>query len=144
MDARTSLAMRWIIAAGAALGACGVLAGAFGAHALKRIIEPAQLTTWDTAAEYQMTHAIALVVIGVLGLHQRRSDTNNQTRFGGLYVSAVCLFAGTLIFSGSLYAWVLTGTHIFVMLTPAGGVLIMAGWLALMFWAIRGRRHQGH
>ena len=133
--------MRSIIALGAVLGASGVLAGAFGAHALKRTLEPVQLATWDTAAEYQLAHALLLVIVGVLGLHQLRPSVKNRAHVRTLFTSATCLFAGTLIFSGSLYAWILTDMRAYVMLTPVGGILLVVGWLALMVWALRGLRN---
>lgn len=132
--------MRLTIAAGATLGALGVLAGAFGAHALKRSLEPSQLATWDTAAEYQLVHAILLVALGVFGLHQLHEEAHRRAGVRALYVSVLCVLTGIVTFSGSLYAWSLTSIQAFVMLTPVGGVLLVAGWLALATSAIRGLR----
>jgi len=133
---QTKRLMRWSIALGAALGATDLLAGAFGAHALKRMLEPGQLSTWDTAAEYQLAHAIALVLVGALGVQHPDPGGQAQASLRWLYVSAGCLFAGTVIFSGSLHAWVLSGTRIFALLPPVGGILLVAGWLALFAWAL--------
>ena len=132
----TQRLMRWSIALGAALGATDVLAGAFGAQALKHMLEPGQLSTWDTAAEYQLAHAIALVLVGTLEV--QRPDPGNQAKASlrWLYVSAGCLFIGTVIFSGTLYALVLTGTRIFALLPPVGGLLLAAEWLALLAWGL--------
>ena len=132
--------MRGAIALGALLGATGLLAGAFGAHALKRMLEPGQLSTWDTAAEYQLAHAIALILVGTLGRQCPGPGDPAQANLRWLYVSAGCLFSGTVIFSGSLYAWVLTGTRIFALLPPIGGLLLVAGWLALFAWALAAAR----
>ena len=119
----------WPIAAGAALGMLAVLAGAFGAHALKATLPASQLATWDTAAEYHLAHALALVLVGLLTMREAPSSW--------LRASALSLTAGVLLFSGSLYLWVLSSIRVFVFVTPVGGVLLVLGWAALCVWAFR-------
>lgn len=122
---------RTLLAAGAALGALAVAAGAFGAHALRGALEPAQLAVFETAARYQMFHALALLGAGALALHTAPSRL--------LAWSGGCLLAGTLVFSGSLYLMVVTGVRALGAVTPAGGVLQIAGWglLAAAAWSAR-------
>ena len=104
-------------AAGALLGASGVALGAFGAHALRGTLDVAALGWWQTAVQYQMWHALALIGISALKLR------------GG--AAAWLIASGTLIFSGSLYAMALTGIRAFGAATPLGGLLLILGWLAL-------------
>jgi uncharacterized membrane protein YgdD (TMEM256/DUF423 family) len=116
-----------MLAAGALLAGTGVALGAFGAHALEASLSPAALGWWQTAVDYQMWHAIALVALSGLGLSRLR-------------LPAVLLGLGVLIFSGSLYAMALTGLRWLGAVTPLGGSLMILGWALLAFRALRGRR----
>lgn len=114
--------VRVLLAVASVLGATGVLAGAFGAHALKHIVTPARLETWGTAAHYQQVHAVALLVLAAW----------SSCRGSVVAPRAVwCLLAGILVFSGSLYTLVLSGQPAFGAVTPVGGVLLIVGWLLL-------------
>jgi uncharacterized membrane protein YgdD (TMEM256/DUF423 family) len=104
---------------GAVLALLAVAFGAFGAHALKEIVTPERLQTFETGVRYQMYHALALLMMSVLPLKN--------------YRSAWFLLVGTIIFSGSLYLLVLTGIGIFGAITPIGGVLQIIGWALLLF-----------
>ena len=106
----------------------GVAAGAFGAHALKTRLQPDMLAVFETAARYQMYHAMAIVCIGLLA---SRIDQSL------LQVSGFSLLGGTLLFSGSLYALVLTGNRSLGAITPIGGALLIFGWLMLSVVAMR-------
>jgi uncharacterized membrane protein YgdD (TMEM256/DUF423 family) len=113
---------------GAVLGFLAVAAGAFGAHALRARLTPADLEIFETAARYQMYHALAL--LGAAWVAARWP--------GGAATAAGWLFlAGTVVFSGSLYLLVLTGQRWLGAVTPLGGVALLAGWLALA-WAAGG------
>ncbi len=129
----TMLWTTWI-AMGALLGMTGVAAGAFGAHALKTRVEPDMLAIFETAARYQMYHAVALVG---LGLFASRIDQSM------LQVSGYSFLAGTLVFSGTLYALVLTGNRSLGAITPVGGALLIFGWLMLAVVAMRASFGQG-
>ena len=107
---------------GALSAAIGVAAGAFGAHALRDTVEPRLLEVFETAARYQMYHALALVAVGLVG---SRWPTNLLAAAGWLFV------VGTLVFSGSLYAMTFTGVRALGAVTPIGGVCFIAGWLCL-------------
>jgi uncharacterized membrane protein YgdD (TMEM256/DUF423 family) len=113
---------------GALSGMIGVAAGAFGAHALRERLAPDLLAVFETAARYQMYHALALLAVAWA-----------TSRWpGSTAVWAGWLFAaGTLIFSGSLYALALTGIRWLGAVTPIGGLCLLAGWLCLALAARR-------
>lgn len=107
---------------GALLGAVGVCTGAFGAHALADILTPRSIQVWDTAVQYQLVHALALVLVGLL-------DTNGRSR--SLTIAGWAFALGVLFFSGSLYALALEGPRVLGPVTPLGGLCFIVGWLAL-------------
>lgn len=107
---------------GALSGFFAVLAGAFGAHALRAGLDPAHLQIFETAARYQLIHALALVLVSLL---PSRSDQSSLRLSGGLFLG------GTVLFSGSLYALALTGVPWLGAITPLGGGCFLLGWLAL-------------
>src|SRR5262245_57133382 len=102
-----------------------VALGAFGAHALKSRLEPELLATFEVGVRYQMFHALALLAVGWA-----------CTRWPGPAVTAGgwLFLAGTLLFSGSLYALSLSGMRWLGAITPVGGLAFLAGWLCLA-WA---------
>jgi uncharacterized membrane protein YgdD (TMEM256/DUF423 family) len=118
---------RWLVAA-ALNGAIAVAAGAFAAHSLRGELTPESLRIFDTAARYQMYHALALGLCSVRGVSAFR-------------IPALCFLAGIVLFSGSLYAFALTGLKAFGYATPFGGIAFLAGWLALA-WSAWRRRDQ--
>jgi uncharacterized membrane protein YgdD (TMEM256/DUF423 family) len=101
-----------------------VALGAFGAHALKDILGPAETGWWQTAVQYQMWHALALVALAAIPL----------PRSGW---PAGLIAAGILLFSGSLYVMALTGVRALGAVTPIGGLLLILGWLLLAAQAAR-------
>ncbi len=107
---------------GALLGFIGVAAGAFGAHALKAGLAPAMMAVFETATRYQLVHALALVVTA---LALERGPSRALAAAGGLFV------AGTVLFSGSLYALSLVSSPAWGLVTPFGGVCFLAGWACL-------------
>ena len=115
-----------LLGAGALLAGLGVALGAFGAHGLRDSLSPAALGWWQTAVDYQMWHAIALVALAAVDLPGRR-------------LAAAMLGAGVLIFSGTLYAMALTDARWLGAVTPLGGSLMILGWLALGVQALRRR-----
>jgi uncharacterized membrane protein YgdD (TMEM256/DUF423 family) len=106
----------------------GVAAGAFGAHALKARIDPAMLLVYETGVRYQLIHAIALLAVG---LAAARLPAGRWSIPVGLFV------AGTVLFSGSLYALALSGMRWLGAVTPLGGVCFLLGWLAVTWIASR-------
>lgn len=113
---------RAMMGIGSILGALAVAAGAFGAHALRESLEPRMLEIFETGARYHLIHALVLIAAGVVGLHAKG-------RAAG--IAGWLLTAGVVIFSGSLYALVLTGVRTWGAVTPIGGVLLIAGWVSL-------------
>jgi uncharacterized membrane protein YgdD (TMEM256/DUF423 family) len=112
---------------GALSGAVAVAAGAFGAHALRARLEPRMLEVFETAARYQMYHALAL--FAVAWMITRVGASPSALRLAT--ISGWCFIAGTLLFSGSLYAMALSGVRALGAITPLGGVAFIAGWIAL-------------
>ena len=100
----------------------GVAAGAFGAHGLKERLSAEMLAVFETGARYQMYHAFALLAAAWAAARWPGAWANAA---GWLFV------AGTLVFSGSLYALSLTGQRWLGAITPLGGLAFLAGWLCL-------------
>lgn len=116
---------RLFLSLGAISGFLSVALGAFGAHALKRRLSQDLLETFHTGAQYQMYHALALLAVG---LFAARAASPAMSFAGWLFV------AGTILFSGSLYALSMSGVRLFGAITPVGGLCFLAGW-ALFAWA---------
>jgi uncharacterized membrane protein YgdD (TMEM256/DUF423 family) len=114
---------------GALLAFAAVAAGAFGAHALKARLPADALAVFETAVRYHLVHALALFVVAWV-------TTQWPGRAAG--ISGWLFIAGIVLFSGSLYLFVLTGHRSFGAITPVGGVSLLAGWLALAWAAWRG------
>jgi uncharacterized membrane protein YgdD (TMEM256/DUF423 family) len=120
--------VKLFIILGAILGGLSVAAGAFGAHALRAQLEPRMLEVFETAARYQMYHALAL--FGAAWLYQ-------QTGSQAAQVAGWAFLAGILMFSGSLYAMVFTGVRALGAITPIGGMAFLVGWGALAVAALK-------
>ena len=123
--------MRQIVSARVALlvgiaGASAVLLGAFGAHALRGVLDARGAELWHTAVNYHAWHALALAV--AVGLGCGRSGR----------VARAAFTVGIVLFSGSLYALALGAPRWVGIITPFGGLAFVAGWLALG-WALRTR-----
>ena len=117
--------MRWIaLAAGS--GSVAVAAGAFGAHGLRDQVSPDLLSAWATAAHYHLLHSVVLLALGLFAVSTQRS----------VGLPASLLAGGILLFSGSIYALVLTQQGWLGPVTPIGGLLLLAGWASL-FWLVR-------
>jgi len=101
----------------------GLLAVAFGAFAAHGLTEAKPIAWLHTGAQYQMVHALA--VFAALALHRAGAK--------GMGLAAALFLAGTVLFSGSLYAMALGGPRLLGAITPLGGLAFMAGW-ALMAW----------
>ena len=110
-----------------ALGSVGmslaVVMGAFGAHALKKVLAPDLVAIYETAVHYHVYHALGLLVIGLLALHL---PTTVYLRWSGILMTG-----GLVLFSGSLYALSLSGMRWLGAITPIGGMAFLAAWLLL-------------
>jgi uncharacterized membrane protein YgdD (TMEM256/DUF423 family) len=120
---------RFFAAAGAISAFIAVAAGAFGAHALKSRLSPDRLAVFETGARYQMYHALALLAVAWV---LTRWPTPPARAAGWLFL------AGTVCFSGSLYLLSLTDARWLGAITPLGGLLFLAGWVALA-WGVLAR-----
>lgn len=100
-------------------GASAVLLGAFGAHALRDVLDAAHLALWHTAVEYHFWHALALAVAVLCGPQMAAR------------VAVVAFGSGIVLFSGSLYALALGAGRMVGIITPFGGVAFIVGWIAL-------------
>lgn len=99
-------------------GALAVTLGAFGAHGLKDRVSAEHLEVWKTASQYHFVHTLAVLL---------NSEVNKKP----MLLSNKLFFAGTLVFSGSLYALVLSQEKKLGAVTPIGGLLLIGGWLAM-------------
>lgn len=107
-----------------------VMLGAFGAHALRDRLGPQILAIYETGVRYQVYHAIALLIVGLLrGVATRPSPWLDAA--GWLFT------AGIVIFSGSLYLLSVTGARWLGAITPAGGLAFISGWALLTIWVWR-------
>lgn len=115
---------------GAVFAATAVGAGAFGAHALKTIVNPPMLAVYETAVRYQMYHALGLFIVTWLC---RETSDRWAANAGWLFC------AGILLFSGSLYIVALAGISWMGAVTPLGGLAFIVGWLCIAwtFWRCR-------
>ncbi|MGH9341184.1 MAG: DUF423 domain-containing protein [Acidobacteriota bacterium] len=111
---------------GAVFGFLSVAAGAFGAHGLRGRLSPEMLEVYEVAVRYQMYHALALLIVGLLAA---RAAGLANTAAGWLFV------LGILIFSGSLYLLSLTGARWWGAVTPMGGLCLLAGWVCFLWTA---------
>ncbi len=111
-----------ILITGAIFMALAVSLGAFGAHALKKVLSPEMLTTYHIGVEYQFYHALGLLIIGLTGFHVK-------SKFIGW--AGVLITTGIILFSGSLYALSLSGIKSLGAITPLGGLSFIAGWICL-------------
>jgi uncharacterized membrane protein YgdD (TMEM256/DUF423 family) len=111
---------------GAVLAGLAVALGAFAAHGMKSSglddarYSPDALATFETGVRYQLYHALALLVCGLL------ADRGYRTGF-----AALAFTVGIVLFSGSLYGLVLTDAKWLGPVTPIGGVAFLAGWIRL-------------
>jgi uncharacterized membrane protein YgdD (TMEM256/DUF423 family) len=122
-----------IIITAAFFGALAVILGAFGAHALKRILSVQSLDVWQTAVQYHFYHTFGLLFLSTFARYK-----NALINF-----ASYCFTGGILLFSGSLYILSLkdymgwTGASFLGPVTPVGGLLFIMGWLSLLLAALR-------
>ena len=112
------------------MGVTGVAAGAFGAHALQASVALERIQVWETAAQYHLIHSVVILLLAV-----QSSDGVSRWR-----LPVMGFTVGVLLFSFSLYALVLTDVTGLAMLTPLGGLVLMASWCTLAVIALRSVR----
>lgn len=123
--------MPFFIIAGAINAFLAVAFGAFGAHALKEKLTEKYLAIWETAVQYQMYHAIGLIVIGILMSPSIIGHVSQLSWAGYL------MLAGIVIFSGSLYVLSLIGIGILGAITPIGGVAFLIAWVLVIVAVVK-------
>ncbi len=118
----------WILAA-AVNGFLAVALGAYAAHSLGRRVEAERVGWVEVGADYGLAHALALLGVGLLaGRTARPRLTLRLAGWGFL--------AGSVLFSGALYVMGVTGSRVLGPIVPVGGVLLMAGWVALFAYGL--------
>ena len=123
--------MRNLLLFGAISAFVAVALGAFGAHGLRDHVPVERIATWNTAAQYQMYHALALLLLATLFDRLPPAAQGLARTTGNLWI------AGSIVFAGSLYALTLTNIKILGAITPLGGVCFLAGWACLALAATR-------
>ena len=122
--------MNWSAVAAVLLG-LAVILGAFGAHGLRDRLDAYSMNIYERAVFYHFVHAMGLLIVSLLP----KSFPLSQS--GATWVCTL-LFAGILIFSGSLYALALSGVRVLGAITPFGGLSFIAGWFLLAYLLVRG------
>jgi uncharacterized membrane protein YgdD (TMEM256/DUF423 family) len=120
-----TLINRWVLSTGAGFALLAVILGAFAAHSLKAVLDAQQLSLFETASRYQMYHAIALLIVGLM-------LSNAQFSRSLLIPAALAFILGIILFSGSLYLLALVGVGWLGAITPVGGIAFLSGWLLTM------------
>ncbi|GMU69585.1 MAG: membrane protein [Steroidobacteraceae bacterium] len=122
---------RWIITLAALLVALATALGAFGAHGLRNVLAPERLEVFETGVRYQFYHALGLLGIGFSVVARERR---------GVRIAARLIVAGIVCFAGSIFALTFGAPAALGIVTPFGGLLLMAGWVlfALTTWSARG------
>jgi uncharacterized membrane protein YgdD (TMEM256/DUF423 family) len=114
---------------GALLAGIAVILGAFGAHALKEILAPDQLQTFETGVRYQFYHSIAMIFAGII----YSSFPFRQVKYAyAMFVTGIILFSGSLYALTMLKANGVVGLSGIGIITPIGGLCFILGWLMLL------------
>ena len=123
------MSARGLLIGAGLLGALAIVSGAFGAHALAASLSLERLEVWRTAASYELAHALAVLALALAG------DSRFETR--RLHTAATVLLGGAAIFGLSLQALVLLDQPALGMVTPLGGLCLVAGWLLVASAGLR-------
>ena len=118
----------------ALLGGLAVAAGAFGAHGLKKLVPPETVSSYQTGVQYQMYHAFALLIVGIL---YERLQSNLLNYAGALFIAGIVLFSGSLYLLASLKAMNKVGLSGIGLITPIGGLFFIAGWIMLLIAVLK-------
>lgn len=122
---------RFFLIIAAVSGFFAVIIGAFAAHGLRQILTAQALEVVKTGVQYQMYHALALLVVALWLSHKPEAQ--------GLKAGGLAFILGSLLFSGSLYALALGAPRWLGPITPLGGLCFLLGWLLLLVAAWRTR-----
>jgi len=126
--------MKLFLILGTLLAALSVALGAFGAHGLKKLVDAETISIYQTGVQYQMYHALALIVVGILA---QRSDSSLLNYAGFFFIGGIVCFSGSLYLLSSFRAMNKAVPGLVYPITPLGGVLFILGWLLLLFALIK-------
>lgn len=121
--------MKLFVILGAVHAFLAVALGAFGAHGLEGKLTEKYMENWKTATNYQMFHAIGLLIIGILAGKLPMSTL--------ISTSGWLFFIGIILFSGSLYVLSLTKISLLGAITPFGGLAFLIGWVLVIIAAVK-------
>lgn len=113
----------------AVCGLTGVAMGAFGAHGLKAVLTTEMLAVYKTAVDYQMWHALG---IGLIAVFRQQVPESTLLKWAGWL-----MFAGIVLFSGSLYLLAILNAKWLGMITPLGGVAFLSAWVCVAVFAFK-------
>lgn len=121
-----------ILSTGAVFGFIAIILGAFGAHALKEVLDANQLASFETGVKYQMYHALFLLFLGNSNMVSEKAKKN-------IYF---LILSGVILFSGSIYLLATKNISnidfsIIGIITPIGGLLMIIGWIILFLNIIK-------
>ncbi len=123
----------------AILGALSVILGAFGAHALKKLVEADTVATFETGVRYQFYHTFALLAVGIL---YRRMPGKVMEWAGIFFISGIVLFSGSLYLLTYFNATETVGLQGIGAITPLGGLCFIAGWICLFIQSLKPGAHR--
>jgi len=119
----------------ALLGALAVALGAFGAHALKKILDEKSLLVFETAVRYQFYHVFALLAVGIL---LKEFPNSNLIWSGRFFCYGILIFCGSLYLMTLLEAIGVQGFKWLGAITPIGGLCLIAGWILMAIGLAKG------
>lgn len=122
---------------GTVLAGLAVALGAFGAHGLKKLVGPETVSSYQTGVQYQMYHAFALILVGIL--IERWMNSQLLHTAGWLFAGGILLFSGSLYFLASLKAMNKVGVSGIGLITPIGGLLFIAGWIFVLLAILKNK-----
>ncbi len=123
IETELRMSKKWLIIAGIS-GFLAVALGAFGAHGLRNLLSVEMIEIYKTGVLYQLIHSVVLLALAL-------------TAGSSFELSKWFFLAGIVLFSFSLYLYAVTGTLLFAMITPFGGVCFLVGWLSLVVFAVK-------
>lgn len=111
------------------LGIIAVAFGAFGAHALREMVDEKSIQTWQTAVQYHFYHLFAIALVGIM---LKQGENVWHKRAGYFFITGIIIFSGSLYTMTLLKAAAITSVNWLGAITPIGGVCFIAGWLFLL------------
>lgn len=122
--------MKLFLILGTLLAGLGVALGAFGAHGLKKLVDADTVSVYQTGVQYQMYHALALILVGILA---QRTESSLMNYAGFFFIGGIVCFSGSLYLLSSFRAMNKAVPGFVYPITPLGGILFILGWILLLF-----------